>query len=108
MTDSTDPIARAAAMLNRGDAAGARALAEDALAGGSDSAALRNVIGVACCQGGDLQTGVIHLQRAVELHHGNNQLYPGSGVQGEPGRRTSSMPWSRAMTSAPLLGYVMA
>ena len=67
MTDPTDPIARAAAMLNRGDAAGARALAEDALAGGSDSAALRNVIGVACCQGGDLQTGVIHLQRAVEL-----------------------------------------
>ncbi len=46
--------------------------------------------------------------RTVELHHGNNQLYPGSGMHGEPGKRTSSMPWSRAMTSAPLLGEVMA
>lgn len=67
MTDLTDPIARGAALLNRGDAVGARALAEAALAAGGDSAALRHLLGVACCQGGDLPQGVVHLQRAIEL-----------------------------------------
>ena len=67
MTDPTDPIARAAALLNRGDAPGARALAEVVLAEGGDGAALRHLLGVACCQSGDLQQGVLHLQRAVQL-----------------------------------------
>ena len=67
MTDPTDPIARAAALLNRGDAPGARALAEVVLTEGGDGAALRHLLGVACCQSGDLQQGVLHLQRAVQL-----------------------------------------
>jgi Flp pilus assembly protein TadD len=58
---------RAAALLRRGDAAGARAAAQDAVLRDPANPAARRLLGLACCHGGDLATGAAQLRRALEL-----------------------------------------
>ena len=67
MIEPTDLFARAVGLLKSGDVQSAREIAERAIANTGESASLRHFLGVACCQGGDLDAGIGHLERAAEL-----------------------------------------
>ena len=67
MTEPTDLFSRAVDLLKSGDAKSAREIAERAIANTGESASLCHFLGVACCQCGDLDAGIGHLERAAEL-----------------------------------------
>jgi len=58
-------VRAALSLAQRGDLAQARAVAERALALGRDQAAVRGVLGMLCCQAGDLRAGIDHLHAAL-------------------------------------------
>lgn len=55
------------ALARSGDVAGAIAVGEDVLAGGSADAGLAMFVGMLCCRQGDMPRGIGHLRRAVAL-----------------------------------------
>lgn len=67
VTQANQRIAQAIALFRQGDLDSARKAAEAELAAGAESAALRQLLGVACCRAGDLAAGIPHLERAAEL-----------------------------------------
>jgi tetratricopeptide (TPR) repeat protein len=54
----------ALARARGGDLQGARQVAERALAAGGEEAVLRPLLGMLCCQSGDLESGIAHLKLA--------------------------------------------
>ncbi len=63
-SESIRAIQSAVACLRRGDAHGARKIGETALAAGCDPSAISAMLGVVCCQMGDLEAGIGHLRTA--------------------------------------------
>ncbi len=62
--DVATAIQAALGLARRGDLAGARATAERALALGKDRAVIQSLLGMFCCQAGDLTAGITHLRAA--------------------------------------------
>ena len=62
---------QAAERLRLGDPGGARAAAEAGLRLAPDDAALLQILGIACCQRGQLREGAAHLRRALALDSGD-------------------------------------
>jgi len=71
MDDISDGIGRALMLYRRGDLAGAKASAEQALRDDPDNAPLLQLLGLACCRSGDLSQGAAHLHRSLELDPGD-------------------------------------
>lgn len=67
VTQANQRISQAIALFRQGDLDSARKAAEAELAAGTESAALRHLLGVACCRAGDLAAGILHLERAAAL-----------------------------------------
>src|ERR1700761_5948340 len=61
-------IQEAMRLARLGNLAGARSVAEKALELGSDPFALHALLGMLCCQGGDLAAGIGYLREAHEAH----------------------------------------
>lgn len=64
-------LASAMERARRGDFVGARAIAERALAVGGDLAEIHGLLGMLCCQMGDLTAGMAHLRAAVRVDPGD-------------------------------------
>lgn len=65
--DTSTAINQAIAAARQGNLAGARTIAQTALADGGDEVALNAFLGMIEAQGGDLSAAIVHLHRAHEL-----------------------------------------